>query len=561
MDKQNADRIITEYLQRIYGFALSKTRDSYEAEELASDITYEVYLSLLRDGMIYNVNAYIWRISSFVFARWVEKKNKVRERGGVSVDEVMEQATKTGAKIPIALIDTIDAERAERAAHEDSLKLLRREIAYLGETQRRIIVAHYYGGQTVKEIAETLDIPVGTVKWHLFDARKAIKEGMNMERNKGTLGINPIRFCSMGHNGRPGTTGDTAAHLNTVLAQNIAYAAYLSPKTEAEIAEELGITPVFIADIVADLEEYGFLSRVEGGKLRTDIVISRSTKEVDEAIYELKTQTVDKLCKRFMPIWLKNMDEYYEQHKDAIYLPDGDLNLWRWSAFMCGEQNTPPLNTEVDEKLLNRFWIQRPDGGCYIAYATLDDDYTVDYDTTYLWSCGHMNRRSERYEFLASVQMNTAYDTRPNGWQDNQNEDYDILYEFITGQLPENQPNLSRYQRLFDRGLVVRREGGISVNVPVVMHNIPQFDLFAGIDLNEYNAICADCSEQVGELEASLYPAHMQEYIRARNKAYGTYLYMYFYRWMLDNGVLTLPEDDRRGGIMTVVFADKLPTA
>ena len=125
MDKQNADRIITEYLQRIYGFALSKTRDSYEAEELASDITYEVYLSLLRDGMIYNVNSYIWRISSFVFARWVEKKSQVRERGGISVDEVMEQVAKTGARMPLALIDTEDAERAERAAHEDSLRLLR----------------------------------------------------------------------------------------------------------------------------------------------------------------------------------------------------------------------------------------------------------------------------------------------------------------------------------------------------------------------------------------------------------------------------------------------------
>ena len=69
MDKQTADRIITEYLPKIYGFALSKARNSYEAEELASDITYEVYLSLLRDGEIYNVNAYVWRISSYVFAR------------------------------------------------------------------------------------------------------------------------------------------------------------------------------------------------------------------------------------------------------------------------------------------------------------------------------------------------------------------------------------------------------------------------------------------------------------------------------------------------------------
>ena len=560
MDKQNADRILTEYIQKIYGFALSKTGDSYEAEELASDITYEVYLSLLRDGEIYNVNAYVWRISSYVFARWVEKKQKERERGGVSVDEVMERVSEAGGKMPPSLIDTEDTERAERAAHEDSLRLLRREIAYLGETQRRIVVAHYYGGQTVKEIAEGMDIPVGTVKWHLFDARKTIKEGMNMERNKGTLGIDPIQFCSMGHNGRPGTTGDTASHLNTVLAQNIAYAAYLSPKTEAEIAEELGITPVFIADIVADLEEYGFMSRVEGGRLRTDIVISRSTKEVDETIHALKTEAADQLCKRFMSTWLKNMDGYYEQHKDAIYLPDGDLNLWRWSAFMWGRQNFPSMNTQIDQGILDRYSIQRPDGGHYIAYADVYDEYSVDYDNTYLWACGHMTRCSERYENLFSVQLNTAYDTRPNGWQDNQTEDYDILYEFITGQLPENQPNLSKYQRLFDRGLVVRREGGISVNVPVVKSGVPAFDLFEGIDVQELFAIYTNCSERIADLQDPLYPAHMREYNRARLLAYGTNLDMYIYRWMLDHGVIALPEDDRRGGIMTVVLADTLPT-
>lgn len=561
MDKQNADRILTEYLQKIYGFALSRCLDSFEAEELASDITYEVYLSLLRDGEIYNVNAYVWRISQYVFARWAEKKRIMRERGGISVDEIMEQVAAAEAKMPHALIDRDDAERAERAAREDSLRLLRREIAYLGETQRKIVVAHYYGGQSVKAISESMDIPVGTVKWHLFDARKTIKEGMNMERNTGTLGVNPVRFCDMGHSGRPGATGDTASHLNTVLAQNIAYAAYLSPKTEAEIAEELGITPVFIADIVADLEAFGFMSRVEGGRLRTDIVISRSTKEVDEAIHKIKTEAADKLCKRFMSAWLEKMDSYYEQNKESVYVPDNDMNLWRWSAFMWGTQHRPSMQTEIDPDILNRYSIQRPDGGFYVAFATVEDDYTVDYDGTYLWVCGLMDRGSERYEGLYSVQMNTAYDTRPNGWQDNLYTDYEILYDFITGKLPETQPNLVSYQRLFTRGLVARREGGISVNVPVVKSDLPAFDLFDGIDTKELIAIYRECSEKIADLQEPLYPAHMRDYNRARLLAYGTNLDMYIYRWMLDHGVLTLPEDDRRGGIMTVVRADTLPKA
>lgn len=561
MDKQKADRILTEYLQKIYGFALSKTGDSYEAEELASDITYEVYLSLLRDGEIFNVNSYIWRISSYVFARWVEKKRKARERGGVSVDEVMEQTAKTGARMPLALIDTEDAERAERAAHEDSLKLLRREIAYLGETQRRIVVAHYYGGQSVKEIAEGMDIPVGTVKWHLYDARKTIKEGMNMERNKGTLGINPIRFCNMGHNGSPGNTGDTSAHLNTVLAQNIAYAAYLAPKSVEEIAEELGITPVFVTDIVAHLEEYGFMSRTEDGRLQTDIIITRSTKEVDEAIHKLKLETADTLCAALAPLWMKNLEDWYEANKDSVYLPDGDMNLWRWSGFMLaqfifGNQHA----VKHDSSAVENFRIARPDGGKFIAYADVATDYEADYGGRAYGACGYMTRGSAQYP-VESLQMKTAFDTRPNWWEDNQAADYEYLYEYITGQLPENQPNLAKYRRLFDRGLITRGERGISVNLPVIKTDLPELDLFKDADMAAMEQTLRTLSQKQIELLLPLYPARLHDYVRAAYAGGFGSLYMYFYHWLVDHGYLTIPEGDRRKGIMTVVKADTLPEA
>lgn len=562
MDKEAADRIITEYVPKIYGFALSKTRDTGEAEELASDITYEVYLSLLREGEIFHVNRYIWRISSFVFAHWAAKKSRMRAQGGISVDEVMESVATDGMRMPEALIDREEEERAERAEHADSLRRLRREIAYLGELQRQIIVAHYYGGQPVQTIAKAMNLPVGTVKWHLYDARQTIKEGMNMERTKGTLGISPIRFASMGHSGYAGPTGDTAAHLNTVLAQNIAYAAYRTPKTEEEIAEELGITPVFLADIVAHLEEYGFMSRVEGNRLRTDIIIEQSTKESDEAIHALKVETAARLCETFMPAWVANMDGYYEAHKDDIYLPDRDRNLWLWSAFMMGQNAFDGQNAaKIDEETMKQYRIKRPDGGEFTAHASIEDDYSVSYDGSLYWACGYMTRESYRYNGLFALQMSTTCDSRPKGWQDNTTEDYETLYECYTGKLPETQPNAYKYQRLFDRGLVVRREGEISVNVPVLRQGMEPFDLFRGVDMEAVHAMYTAYAEKLLSIQLDLYPAHVQDYIRACSKA-GTYtgsLYMYFYRWMLDNGILTLPEDDRRGGIMTVVWADTLP--
>ena len=47
MEKQQADKLIVEYLPKIYGFAMKKSFSFDEAEELSSDIVTEVYLSFL----------------------------------------------------------------------------------------------------------------------------------------------------------------------------------------------------------------------------------------------------------------------------------------------------------------------------------------------------------------------------------------------------------------------------------------------------------------------------------------------------------------------------------
>lgn len=78
MDKVTADKIISEYVKKLYGFAVSKTYSLDEAEELSAQIVLEVYRALLSKDNIYNLNGYIYRIASNVFARHVEEKRNVQ---------------------------------------------------------------------------------------------------------------------------------------------------------------------------------------------------------------------------------------------------------------------------------------------------------------------------------------------------------------------------------------------------------------------------------------------------------------------------------------------------
>ena len=76
MNKIDADKLIVEYQQKIFGFAMSKVRNITDAEELASKIVFELYKSFLKVDKIANVDGYVYRIASNVYSRYIDKKIK-----------------------------------------------------------------------------------------------------------------------------------------------------------------------------------------------------------------------------------------------------------------------------------------------------------------------------------------------------------------------------------------------------------------------------------------------------------------------------------------------------
>ena len=172
MDKQTADRLITEYLPKLYGFAVKKAFSYAEVDELCADIVAEVYTSLRKADEIVNVEGYIWRISEHAYSKFVSRKKR---HEGVSID---------GVELPY-----YDDTRLET---EEEIKILRREIAFLTKKRRQITFWFYYENRSVADIARTLGMPEGTVKWHLNKARLDLKEGFSMKRQVGTLAARNI---------------------------------------------------------------------------------------------------------------------------------------------------------------------------------------------------------------------------------------------------------------------------------------------------------------------------------------------------------------------------------
>lgn len=96
-------------------------------------------------------------------------------------------------------------------------------------------------------------------------------------RNAGELKFNPIKFHSYGINGNIGTKSPEEFFRST-LTQNICYSVRNTAKSINEIADDLGVSPVYVETEVELLEEYGFL-QAQQNKYIVNFIISEPTAE------------------------------------------------------------------------------------------------------------------------------------------------------------------------------------------------------------------------------------------------------------------------------------------
>lgn len=487
MIKQKADAIITEYLQKIYGFAISKSFGYDEAEELCSDIVSELYRSLLAAGKIYNTDGYVWRISAHVYSKFVSSKKKHQ---GISID---------GMDIPI---------HDEYFSDEDEeLLRLRREITFLTKVRREIVYSYYYENKSIAAISSAMKLPVGTVKWHLNKARNDLKEGFVMERKIGKLGLKPIKATGFGHSGNPGANSGPEFYLGDRLNLNIVYSVYSEPKTTDEIAEELGATPVLIEEKIDFLESNGFLVRQSKNRYTTYVNFDPETYSLEETENTLKKQReiAELLAKDYAQSIRRAVADYPD-----VYIPGKNRELLEAAAIMYGVINKCQLPMNKD---LSKYYIKTTDGGSFIAYVHLpsersDKDYVSVLEPMDLTACGNMNRLSEKYP-VYSWSVDTKFCSREGFWENNLISDYEYLYEFMSGTISDNPANADKFKRLRERKFITPDN---KVNIMVIngksddfFGRIPSLDdavkkEFAGYALESAEALARSYPPQMRDL-------------------------------------------------------------
>ena len=446
MNRQDAEKIITEYLKPIFGFALKRCKNAHDAEDLSQDIVLKAFRALLIKDDIGDVSKFIWTIAHNALSNYY--RDAAKSVIGMSIDEVAEV---------IADSDSI----FDDDNNADILRRLQSEIAYLSKLQRKIVIAYYFENRKQADIAKDLNIPLGTVKWHLFEAKKELKRGMDTVRKTSELKFNPVKFHSFGINGSAGTK-NLNEFFRSTLSQNICYCVRNEAKTVGEIADALGVSPVYVETEVDFYEKYGFLKE-ENGKYIVNFIISEPSEELlitqDTMYKKAATLFANELYDELMASGLlRHPDILCDQTDGALTLtesPQKDDNFLLWSLipYIAARSGENLMDNRISFKEVATL---RSDGGHNIAHASvISENMILPDDYVYMkgW-CGPMiNNCGGQYTLW---HIDTEWSSRVGGPGVNPSYDDDAcrILSLYQRELEGDLLSKDEYAWLSERGLV-----------------------------------------------------------------------------------------------------------
>ena len=173
--EERFERDVLPLLPGLYGAALRMTRNPSDAEDLLQEATLRAYrgFGTFQEGT--NLKAWLYRILTNSFINIYRKRQRQPQvvEGPEDVDEWF-------------LFDRLGSRSVERSAEEDVLERIpdsdvKAALESIPENFRMAVLLADVEGFSYKEIAEIMDVPIGTVMSRLHRGRRILKQKLAEE--------------------------------------------------------------------------------------------------------------------------------------------------------------------------------------------------------------------------------------------------------------------------------------------------------------------------------------------------------------------------------------------
>lgn len=158
--------LIRHNIQRVYRAAHAVVRNRDDAEDIAQETFVRAYQSIGRFDETRPLFPWLYRIARNLCLNRIERVTK-RETGLPEFEYLPDAA----------------AGPEESAIAAEERRLVRRAVGRLHDQHRQIIELSHFQECSYREIADILDVPMGTVMSRLYNARRKLKELLETDEN------------------------------------------------------------------------------------------------------------------------------------------------------------------------------------------------------------------------------------------------------------------------------------------------------------------------------------------------------------------------------------------
>lgn len=158
-----------QYLDQLYGSALKMTRNQQDAEDLVQATFMKAFAARDKFQLGTNLRAWLYRIMTNTFIN--EYRKAQRDLHTSTVDELADWQLGSAESATATVIRSAEAEAIDRTPAE----VVTRALEALRSEYRMVVLLADVEGFSYQEIADMLEVPIGTVMSRLHRARKQLR--------------------------------------------------------------------------------------------------------------------------------------------------------------------------------------------------------------------------------------------------------------------------------------------------------------------------------------------------------------------------------------------------
>ncbi len=168
-DRSAFDQLLTKHSERAYQYAYRLTRIPEEASDVVAEAFVRIFKALPNFKGESAFTTWLYRIETNCF---LDMRKKQRSRPSTSLDAVL-----TTADGELALqIEDDSPSPYEQTEGRERMSAIERAVDGLPEYQKAMIMMYHGEMLSYEDIAQSLALPIGTVKSRLNRARVSLRE-------------------------------------------------------------------------------------------------------------------------------------------------------------------------------------------------------------------------------------------------------------------------------------------------------------------------------------------------------------------------------------------------